>query len=180
MYIVSGRSRGGSIEPLFWRAAFENTMCKVQTYYVRYTPTLRALISPAPYADNQLLCSLWEPKCSHAFNSWNTTTRFSSRFVIQLFFTPKLHQKQSQRVRNPKNFLRGMSPDPSSRRTKRALIASWNPPIQILDPPLIVIDYPHIPLQWIVPPQKNKYITHLLLPFEQARRTHEHLYMCML
>jgi len=42
---------------------------------------------------------------------------------------------------------------PPSRRAKRTLIASWNPSFQILDPPLIVIDYLHIPLQWIVPSQ---------------------------
>ena len=75
-----------------------------------------------------------------------------------------------------------MSPDPPSRHAKHALITSWNPPFQILDPPLIVIDYLHIPLQRIVPPQKKDNNNTLpevkdYFPFEQACKTHEHLYV---
>ena len=45
-------------------------------------------------------------------------------------FTPRIHQKRSQKVRNPKNFLGCKPPDPPSRRASCALIAYWNPPFK--------------------------------------------------
>jgi len=72
---------------------------------------------PAPNADNQLLCN-------------NTITRFSSRSSNFCNFTPRIHQKRSQKVKNYKIFLGGMPPDPSIKRATRALIAYWNPPFK--------------------------------------------------
>ena len=46
-------------------------------------------------------------------------------------FTPRVHQKQSQKIKHHKNFPGGgMPPDPPSRRATRALIAYWNPPFE--------------------------------------------------
>ena len=67
----------------------------LRKYYVCYTPTLRALTSPAAYADNQLLCSLCSPKCTH-------NNKVQQQVCRPTFFTTRLHQKRSQRVRNPK------------------------------------------------------------------------------
>ena len=60
----------------------------------------------------------------------NTTTRLSSRSSYFCNFTQRIHQKRSQKVRNPK-FSWGACPQtPPSRRPTRALIAYWNPPFQ--------------------------------------------------
>ena len=45
-------------------------------------------------------------------------------------FTPRVHQKQSQKIKNHKIFLGDMPQDPPSRRATRALIAYWNPPFE--------------------------------------------------
>ena len=66
----------GSMEPLFWRAAFQNTMCKhtmptllpLQLGMAMYHQYESAYF-PVPYADNQLFFSLCGLKQSHAFNS---------------------------------------------------------------------------------------------------------------
>ena len=88
----------------------------------------------APYVDNQLLCSLCGPRRSGVtpLILWasNTTTRFSSRPSNFCNFTPRIHQKQFQKVRNPKFFLGGHAPRPPSRHPTCALIAYWNPPFQ--------------------------------------------------
>ena len=60
----------------------------------------------------------------------NTTTRFSSRSSNFYNFTPRIHQKRSQKVRNPKFSWGDMPPDPPSKHATRALIAYWNPPSQ--------------------------------------------------
>ena len=73
-----------------------------QTYYVHYMPTLRALISPAVYADNQLLCSLCNPKCTITPLILETQQLGLAVGFCPTFFTTRLHQKRSQRVRNPK------------------------------------------------------------------------------
>ena len=87
----------------------------------------------APYADNQLLCSLCGLKQSHPYNNIlrasNTTTRFSTRSIVQLlqYFIPRLHQKRSQKVRNLPG---GMPPDSPNRHATCILIAYWNPLFQ--------------------------------------------------
>ena len=66
-YLVSGRSRGGSM----------GSMGELKLIYALLPLLLGMVICyqcesahfPAPYADNQLLCSLCGPKRSHAFNS---------------------------------------------------------------------------------------------------------------
>ena len=94
---------------------------------------------PTPYADNQLLCSLCDPKRGHAaaLMLWasNTTTRFSNSNFCN--FTQRIHQKQSQKVRI--NNFPGWGHAPNMRAT-HALIAYWNltPLFKILDPPLII------------------------------------------
>ena len=64
----------------------------------------------------------------------NTTTRFSSRSFNFCNFTPRIHQKWSQKVKKHTNFPEGggesMPPDPSNRCAMHALIAYWNPPFQ--------------------------------------------------
>ena len=83
---------------------------------------------PAPYADSHLLCSLrCGSKRSHAFNSasFNTTTRFSSRWSK---FNPRIHQKQSQKVRYPKFSRRGACPQTPLRALKYCIY--WNSPFQ--------------------------------------------------
>ena len=76
-----------------------------QTYYVDYAHT-GTTQKPhehayflAPYVDNQLLCSLYGLKQSHAFNSagFKQTTRFSSRSSNLCNFTTGLHQKDLSR-----------------------------------------------------------------------------------
>ena len=62
----------------------------------------------------------------------NTTTRFNNRLSNFCNFTPRIHQKQSQKLRNPKIFLGGIPPSPPSRRST----AYWNPLFKILDLPL--------------------------------------------
>ena len=93
---------------------------------------MRALFFPAPYADIQLLCSLCDSKRGHTLilRAPNTTTRFSSRSSNFCNFTPRLLQKQSQKVKHSKISWEGMPPDPPSRHATHALIAYWNPPFQ--------------------------------------------------
>ena len=100
---------------------------------------------PVPYVDNQLLCSLCGPKRSHAFSlrASNTTTRFSSRLSNFYNFTPRLHQKRSQKVRNPKFSWGGMPPGPPSRRAMCSLIAYWNPPFQNLRSAAVCTIHPY-------------------------------------
>ena len=83
---------------------------------------------PMLYADNHLLCSLCGLKQSHAFNSASTTTRFSSMSSSFCNFTPRIHQKQSQRARHPKFSWGSMPPDPPGRPTRAIL----EPPSSIL------------------------------------------------
>ena len=60
----------------------------------------------------------------------STTTRFSSRSSSFCNFNQIIHQKQSQKVRNPKFFIGGMPQDPFSRRATCALITYWSTPSQ--------------------------------------------------
>ena len=60
----------------------------------------------------------------------NTTTRFSIRLSDFCNFTPRIHQKRSHQVRNPKFSWGACSYRPSSRRPTCALITYWNPPFQ--------------------------------------------------
>ena len=63
----------------------------------------------------------------------NTTTRFSSRSSNFCNFTPRIHQKGSQKVSTP-NFSWGSMPlDPPSSCPTCTLIAYWNPLFKILD-----------------------------------------------
>ena len=88
---------------------------------------------PAPYADNQLLCSLCGPKRHGVtpliLRAPNTKISFSSKSSNFSNFTPRIHQKWSQKVRNPK-FSWGHAPRPYSRNATHAFIAYWNPPFQ--------------------------------------------------
>ena len=70
----------------------------------------------------------------------NTTTRFSSRSSNFCNFIPRIHQKRSQKVRNP-NFVcvcvcvcvwggGGACPQTPLAGALRALIAYWKPPFQ--------------------------------------------------
>ena len=100
---------------------------------------------------SQLLCSLCGAKRSHAFKfcerlkASNTMTRFGSRSSNSCYFTPKRHQKRSQKVWNQKFSCGGMPPHPWSRRASRAFLhfAKYSdqlhnrtPFFKILDPPL--------------------------------------------
>ena len=91
---------------------------------------MRALIFPLLTRTTRSLCG---PKQSHAFNASNTT-RFSSRLSNFCNFTPRIHQKQSQKVRNLNlswgRVGGGHASDPSSWHATHALIAYWNPPFQ--------------------------------------------------
>ena len=63
----------------------------------------------------------------------NTTTRFSSRSSNSCNFTPRIHQKQSQKVRN---FRRGPCPQTPLAGALRPLKSLGTPLFKILDPPL--------------------------------------------
>ena len=88
---------------------------------------------PAPYADNHataLKPLLPETESHLILRASNLKTRFSSWSSNFYNFTPRIHQKRSQKVRNPK-FSWGACPQtPPIRRPMRALIAYWNPPFQ--------------------------------------------------
>ena len=60
---------------------------------------------PAPYTDNQLLCSLCgltEGVPPLILRASKATTGFHSRSSKFCNFTPRIHQKRSHKVRNPK------------------------------------------------------------------------------
>ena len=182
-FISSGGSRGGSMgsmEPLFWRDAFENTVHKCTTYttshwsYTHFSFTVAithacmsshsciknstrawptstyniqwakraselkqrfySCIASSAARDGDmlsikehyfpLLTRITSKMESHLIlQTSNTETRFSRSSN----FTPRIHQKRSQKVRNPKFSWGGMPPDPPRRRAMR-----FNP---ILEPP---------------------------------------------
>ena len=105
---------------------------------------------PAPYGDNQLLCSLCGPKRGHEFNlrASNTTTRFSSKSSCFCNFTPRMHQKRSQKVRNP-NFPGGACPQIPLACILCALKSHTGIPLfKILDTPLTnVFSHPRYELR---------------------------------
>ena len=187
---TSGGSRGGSMgfmEPLFWRAAFENTIHKgirtlcshcsythfsftvAITHMCQLIPVSRILRAhslhehiiisevsdhkvfiPLPLQLGMAIYYQYESAyfplltwitcwfaASAARNGvtplilWaSNTTRFSSKTSNFCNFTPTIHQKRSQMVRNPNFFWVGMPPDPPSRLAMHALIAYWNSPFQ--------------------------------------------------
>ena len=70
----------------------------------------------------------------------NTTTRFSSWLSNFCNFTPRLHKKQSQKVRNTKLSWgeRGGGACPRDSTSRRTTRAYWNPHFQNLRSPLII------------------------------------------
>ena len=199
---TSGGSRGGSMgsmEPLFWRAAFENTMRK-RTMYTTLTLELRTSASRIAithvcrllyqefdarmaYVHVYTMRSTWQPSRQwvkrvsklnliHALlplqlgmaicyqfesayfpapritsyfpasaarsgvtplilRASNTTMRFSSRSSNFRNFTPRIHQKRSQKVRNPKFSWGGMPQTPLA----GTLYALYWLTLRILEPP---------------------------------------------
>ena len=88
---------------------------------------------PAPYGDNQLLCSLFGPKWRHAFNFYSLQTQQLDLVIGNFWnFTPRIAYTRHdlQRSEIQKISLGGMPPDPPSKRAVRALIAR-----RILEPP---------------------------------------------
>ena len=86
-------------------------------------PTLTVLISPAPYADNQLICSLCNPK-----HSCTLIPEIQQQGLVvgpsSNFFHPKITPEMISEGQKSNIFLGGMSPDPPSRWAKCALIVS--------------------------------------------------------
>ena len=99
--------------------------------------SMRVLISPHLMQITNcfaaLICgSKWNTPLIHA--GFKNNYRFRSRSSNFCNFTPRLHQKRSQKVRNP-NFSLGTCPQtppppPPSRHTMCTLITYWGPSFQ--------------------------------------------------
>ena len=97
-------------------------------------PTLRALISLAAYADNQLLCSLCNPKCTIAPLILETQQLGLAVGSSSNIFHHKITPETISEGQKSQMFLGGMSLDTPSRRAKQALAGT--PLFKILDLPL--------------------------------------------
>ena len=69
----------------------------------------------------------------------NTTTRFSGKSSSFCNFTPGIHQKRSQKVRNPKFSWGSMPPDPPACILCALKSHTGTLRFKILDPPLILV-----------------------------------------
>ena len=135
-----------NLEPLFWRAGFENTMHKcTMTTYTRPALELRILkrrfyscIAPSAARDDDML-SVWERLLISQCLVWITScfapsaarSRVRHTFNSACNFTQRLHKKRSQKVRNPKFSWEGHAPRLSySRRTCELWLHTGTPLFQ--------------------------------------------------